>query len=155
VDAVNWMLKYPWVVETGQSITEKMDYFFSDTRPLYRFIALEVYSPEDEYKGFVVYSISQKGRKVVLRTLDFCFTQPSDQRYVTALALHYGREYLAEIIEIPAQSAVDIRPRLVAKLLLHKKERIYQCMPKDDNSPLAQAWEDIALKLVDGDMAFS
>jgi len=40
-------------------------------------------------------------------------------------------------------------------LLLHRKERIYQCMPKDDESPLAQAWEDIALKLVDGDMSFS
>ncbi len=155
VDAVNWMLKNPWVVETGQSITEDMDYFFSDTRPLYRFVALELFSSDDEYKGFVVYSISQKGSKMVLRTLDYCFTQPSDQRYVLALAIQYGRQYLADIIEIPAQAAADLRPSLIAKLLLHRKERIYQCMPKDDESPLAQAWEDIALKLVDGDMSFS
>ncbi len=155
IDAVNWMLKYPWIVETGQSITEEMDYFFSDARPLYRFIALEVFSREDEYKGFVVYSISQKGQKTILRTLDHCFTQPSDQRYMLALSIHFGFQYLADTIEIPSQAAADLRPGFFAKLLLHKKERIYQCMPKDEHSPLAQAWEEINLKLVDGDMAFS
>ncbi|MBL7161826.1 MAG: hypothetical protein ISS57_04410 [Anaerolineales bacterium] len=155
VDAVNWMLKYPWVVETGQSITEEMDYFFSDARPIYRLIALEVFSPEDEYKGFVVFSASQKGNKFMLKTLDYCFANPSDRRYVLALAVHFGREYLADTIEIPEEAAVNLRPRLLGKLLLHKKERIYQCMPKDEDSPLAQAWEDITLKLVDGDMAFS
>ncbi len=155
VDAVNWMLRHPWVVETGQSITEEMDYFFSDARPLYRFIALEVFSAEDEYRGFVVYSISQKGQNTILRTLDYCFTQPSDQRFVLALAIHCGHQYLADTIEIPAQAAAELRPRFLASLLLHKKVRIYQCMPKDDDSPLAQAWEEIALKLVDGDMAFS
>ena len=155
VDAVNWMLKYPWVIETGQSITEDMDYFFSDTRPLYRFVALELFSSDDEYKGYVVYSISQKGSKMVLRTLDYSFTQPSDQRYVLALAIQIGRQNLADIVEIPADAAAELRPSLIAKLLLHKKERIYQCMPKDDESPLAQAWEDITMKLVDGDMAFS
>jgi len=155
VDAVNWMLRYPWVVETGQSITEEMDYFFSDARAMYRFIALEVFSPDNEFKGFVVYSISQKGSKMVLRTLDYSFPNPSDQHYVLALAIHFGRQYLADIIEIPTEAAAELRPRLLAKLLLHKKERIYQCMPKDGESPLAQAWEEITLKLVDGDMAFS
>ena len=48
-----------------------------------------------------------------------------------------------------------LRPRWLRKLLLHSKARIYQCMPKADDSPLAQAWEDLVFKLVDGDMAFS
>ncbi|MBM3144315.1 MAG: GNAT family N-acetyltransferase [Chloroflexi bacterium] len=155
VDAVNWMLKYPWVVESGQSITEEMDYFFSDARPMYRTIAVEVFSPEDEYKGFVVFSASQKGKQFMLKTLDYRLSNPSDGRYVLALAIHYGRKFLADTIEIPAEAAADLRPRLLGKLLLHKKERIYQCMPKDDDSPLAQAWEVLTLKLVDGDMAFS
>ncbi len=155
VDAVNWMLQYPWVVESGHSITEEMDYFFSDARPMYRLIAVEVASPEDEYKGFVVFSITQKGHKFMLKTLDYHFANPSDRRYVLALAVHYGRDFLADTIEIPQEVAGDLRPRLIAKLLLHKKERIYQCKPRDDHSPLAQCWEDITLKLVDGDMAFS
>lgn len=92
---------------------------------------------------------------MVLRTLDYSFPNPSDQHYVLALAIHFGRQYLADIIEIPTEAAAELRPRLLAKLLLHKKERIYQCMPKDGESPLAQAWEEITLKLVDGDMAFS
>ncbi|MBU1660248.1 MAG: GNAT family N-acetyltransferase [Chloroflexi bacterium] len=155
VEAINWMLSHPWVVETGQSVTEKMDYYFSDARPLYRLIALEVYTPEDEYKGFVVFSVSQKGSGVALKTLDFRFTSPSDSCCVLALAIKYGRQYQAETIEIPAEVAAHLKDSLLGKLLLHEKKRIYQCMPKADDSPLAQAWQDITLHLYDGDMAFS
>jgi hypothetical protein len=154
IDAVNWMLTYPWVVESGQSVTEKMDYYFSDARPMYRLIAIEVYNPEDKYLGFVVYSISQKGEKVSLKTCDFRFAQPSYERIGLALALRYGREYSATTIELPAEIAAYL-PSNLKKALLQYKERIYQCMPKSDDSPLAQLWPEISLHLYDGDMAFS
>ncbi len=155
VEAVNWMLSHPWVVDTGHSVTEKMDYYFSDARPLYRLIALEVYTPEDEYRGFVVFSASQKGSGVMLKTLDFCFTNPSDYRCVLALAVKLGRQYGADIIELPAEVTAHLQDSLLGKLLLHEKKRIYQCMPKTEDSPLAQTWSDITLHLYDGDMAFS
>ena len=155
VEAVNWMLSHPWVVETGQSATEKMDYYFSDTRPLYRLMALEVYTPEDEYKGFVVFSVSQKGRGFALKTLDFRFTNPSDQRCVLALAIKFGRQYQAGTIEIPQEAASYLQDSILGKLLLDEKKRIYQCMPKSDDSPLAQSWQEMTLHLYDGDMAFS
>ncbi|MCJ7701875.1 MAG: GNAT family N-acetyltransferase, partial [Anaerolineales bacterium] len=75
--AVNWMLNYPWIVENGQSQTEDLDYYFSDARPLYRLVALEVTDPKDgTYLGFVVFSISQKASGIALKTLDFCFGDP-------------------------------------------------------------------------------
>ena len=149
------MLAYPWVVETGQSLTEQMNYYFSDSRPLYRLIAAEVYTGADEYKGFAVFSVSRKGSGVVLKTLDFRFSNPSDNRCVLALAVKFGRRYQADTIELPGEIAEYLRGSLPGKLLLHKKERIYQCMPKSANSPLAQSWPELTLHLYDGDMAFS
>jgi hypothetical protein len=142
------------VLNSGESVTEKMDYYFSDARPLYRQIAVEVYGPEEKYLGFVVFSVSQKGEKVALKTRDFRFAQPSYERAVLALALRYGREYGATTIEIPAEIAAHL-PKKLARILLQRKERIYQCMPKDADSPLAQLWAEMALHLWDGDMAFS
>jgi hypothetical protein len=154
IEAVNWMLKYPWVLENGQSVTEQMDYYFSDARPLYRQIAVEVYNPEDKYLGFAVFSASQKGEKAALKLLDFRFAQPSFQRAALALALRYGREYGANTIELPGE-ITSFLPKNLARSLLQRKERIYQCMPKSEDSPLAQHWNEITLHLYDGDMAFS
>ncbi|MFN2150746.1 MAG: GNAT family N-acetyltransferase [Anaerolineales bacterium] len=154
VEAVNWMLDYPWVVESGQSSTEQMDYYFSDARPLYRQIAVEVYTADDKYVGFVVFSVSGKGEKIALKTRDIRFSQPSYERAVLALALRYGREYQASTIELPAEIAAHLPPHL-ARQLLQRKERIYQCMPKTEDSPLAQLWSEITFHLWDGDMAFS
>lgn len=154
VEAVNWMLEYPWVVESGTSVTENMDYYFSDARKIYRQISVEVYDPEDMYLGFVVFSVSDKGTQTVLKTRDFRFSQPSYKRAVLGLALRYAREHNAATLEIPAEIAAHL-PNRLGKLLLQPKERIYQCMPKSEDSPLAQLWEEITLHLWDGDMAFS
>jgi len=154
VDAVNWMLKYPWVVESGHSATENMDYYFSDARPLYRQIAIEVYDSAEKYLGFVVFSVSQQGLQTVLKTRDFRFSQPSYERTVLALALRYGREYKAATIEFSAEIERHLKGNL-RKLLLQPKERIYQCRPKSDESLLAELWDEIDFHLWDGDMAFS
>lgn len=155
-DAVNWMLHYPWIVDAGQSVTAEMDYYFSDTRPMYRIFGVEITSPEGEYLGFVTFSISRKSAdSVFLKMLDYQFSRREDRRYALALALRYGRQHQADTIEIPQEMAQYMQPRWPRKILLHSKTRIYQCMPKANDSPLAQAWDDLAFKLVDGDMAFS
>ena len=104
--------------------------------------------------GFVVFSASQQGERTVLKTRDFRFEQPSYERAVLALALRYGREYNAGTFEIPAEIARFL-PGKLRKVLLQPKERVYQCMPKSDDSPLALLWQEISFHLWDGDMAFS
>ena len=102
----------------------------------------------------MVFSLSQKNDKVVIKTRDYRFSQPSFERAVLALALQYGREHNAVTIEFPAEIAAHLPERL-RRVLLQRKERIYQCMPKSEDSPLAQLWNEIDLHLWDGDMAFS
>ena len=154
VEAVNWMLAYPWVVETGQSVTEGMDYYFSDARPLYRQIAVEVYDRSNAYLGFAVFSVARKGAGIFLQTRDFRLTAPQHERVVLALALRYARQFDAGTLELPAEIAAHLPPKL-ARPLLQRKTRIYQAHPRDADSPLARLWPEITLHLYDGDMGFS
>jgi hypothetical protein len=156
VEAINWMLAYPWVVKTGTSPTETMDYYFSDTRPRHEFIAMELLDNKSgAYNGFVVFSLSQKGRDVVIKTLDYAIQDAQQFQQILALAVHLGREHNAAIIEIPKEAAQMLAGSWLGRLLLQKKQRIYQCHPNSNDSPLAGAWKDLTLHLYDGDMAFS
>jgi len=155
VEAVNWMLSYPWIVESGNSPTEGMDYYFSDARPLYRLVALTLRTPGTAAPGFVVFSISKKPGGMAVKTLDFRSQGEAQLDAILALALRYARQYQADTIEVPAEVAGKLQGSLLGRLLLVEKSRIYQCHPKAADSPLAQAWQQIELQLYDGDMAFS
>ncbi len=156
IEAVNWMLSYPWIVKTGNSSTEDMDYYFSDVRPLYRQVAVEVtYPPDGAYQGFIVFSVSQKGDTIAVKILDFRLRDTTQYPFILALAVHYGRLNNADTIEIPDEVALCLETSILGKMLLQTKLRIYQCRPKSENSPLARAWYNITRHLYDGDMAFS
>ncbi len=155
VIAVNWLLSYPWVVPIGQSMSENLDYFFSDSRSMFQLIALEVYSLQNVYKGYVIISVTEKGKTIALKILDFSFAEPDEYRYVLALTVKLGMQFKADTLEMPKEIAALIDSKLLRRLLLHEKQRIYQAMPKNDDSPLAEAWPDLVFHLYDGDMSFS
>ncbi|RME07343.1 MAG: GNAT family N-acetyltransferase [Anaerolineae bacterium] len=155
VEAVNWMLRYPWVLESGQSLTEDKDYYFSDTRPLFRQFAVEIESREGEGLGYAVFSVSQRGHGMHLRALDYHLPPSLVPELLPALALHYGEQYRADTLELPSEAVVILRRSLLGRLLLKRRERIYMAMPRDDDSPLARNWGRLTFRLVDGDMAFS
>jgi predicted N-acetyltransferase YhbS len=156
MEAVNWMLTYPWVVKTGTSPTEEMDYYFSDTRPRHEMIAFELSDSETGlYTGFIVFSISHKPTGIVLKTLDYFVNETIQHEQILALAVRLGRENNAVTIEVPGEIAHPFQNTNLGRILFIRKNRIYQCHPSSENSPLAQAWEDLRLHLYDGDMAFS
>lgn len=92
---------------------------------------------------------------MLLKTLDYRFANYSDTRYALALAIKFGKEYQADTIELPRELAAHMERSFLGKVLLQRKERVYQCMPKEEHSPLAHAWDEMSLSLCDGDMAFS
>ena len=155
-EIVNWMLKYPWVLEKGQSNTEKMDYFFTDVRDYYQNIALELSSgANQEYRGYVILSASTYRKRMALKILDTSFKDHADERYVLPLAIRFAREMNAEVIDLSTHQAEAIKIRFLSRVLLHRKKRIYQCYPASADSPLALAWNEIEFHYCDGDMAFS
>ncbi len=155
-EVVNWMLKYPWVAEPGESQTAEMDYYFSDVRDRFRQIALEIYSSDGEtYLGYAVFSMSRRDGETLLRTLDHHFFADIDKEVVLALALKLGRQFRADTIELPAHLAALLQGSLLGRLLLVTKQRHYQCHPRSAESSLGRHWQEIELDLCDGDMAFS
>jgi len=155
-EIVNWMLKYPWVMETGQSTTEKMDYFFTDVRDYYRNIALELSAGSNqEYLGYVILSASAQQKRMALKVLDTSFRNNIDERYVLPLVLRYARELNTGTIDLSTHQAEMIHNRFLSRILVHRKKRIYQCYPANSASPLALAWNKIEFQYCDGDMAFS
>jgi hypothetical protein len=155
-EAINWMLKYPWVVESGQSPTEKIGFYFTDVRRKFFNRAIEVYSREENnYKGFVIMSFSMIGEKFVLKILDMHFLNKIDVSSVLPLAIHYGRNLNADRIELPKDIGDSVKSGIIRKLLLNEKLRIYQCHPGNEHSPLGQWWQEIELNYCDGDMPFT
>ena len=154
-EVVNWMLAYPWVVQTGESPTEDMDYYFSDTRPRHEFIAFKLLDSDRKYCGFVVFQVSLKLNGTVLKTLDYAITDPRQYHQILALAVDLSRKNDAITIEIPLEVGRSLQKGLLGKIILQRKTRLYQCHPSSEDSPLARAWQDITLHLYDGDMAFS
>lgn len=153
---INWMLEYPWVLETGRSATEKMDYFFTDVRDFYRNIALELFdSSIREYRGYLILSASTYRKRMDLKVLDALFNDRMDERFVLPIAVHYARKVKADMIELSKHQAQAIQTGFLSRILLHHKQRIYQCYPASPDSPLAHAWNEIEFNYCDGDMAFS
>jgi hypothetical protein len=152
---VNWMLSHPWVVEPGQSPTEGMDYYFSDVRQHFRNLAVELYSVENHYLGYVVFQISTLRSRLELKTLDVYLEPSVDRNTLAALAVHYASKLRADRIDLPMEAVVDLQKLKTGRLLLEKRYRIYQCYPKKEDSPLALAWNELRFEYSDGDMAFS
>jgi hypothetical protein len=100
-------------------------------------------------------SYSIIGKAAVLKILDLYFVNDYDLQSVLPLALHYGRKFNVDRIELPENVAERVKSRVIRRLLLHKKQRVYQCHPKDDNSPLGENWQEIELNYCDGDMPFT
>jgi predicted N-acetyltransferase YhbS len=153
---INWMLKYPWVLESGQSESEHMEYSFSDTRPLFEFVAYEVYdSVDDIYKGYFVFSFSQIREKMIIRVLDYDFMDREDEKLVLPLVLEYGVNHKVDEIDIPLHLVDALVNTTVGRLTLQRKKRIYQCHPRSETSPLGKYWQDIELNFCDGDIPFT
>jgi GNAT superfamily N-acetyltransferase len=153
---VNWMLKYPWQVAPGKSRTEHLPYYFTDVRQLFRQIALEITSPDGkEYKGYIVFSVSDIRSDIVLKLMDIRLANREDEKYTLPLVLKYAQTFHADRIDLPKEQAESLAGSFLKSILLQKKFRVTQCHPKDDQSPLAKAWPRMQLNYCDGDMAFS
>ncbi len=156
IEAVNWMLNYPWVVSGGKRKSGLTRYYFSDVRDIFRYVAIEINSEQKAGPlGFLVLSISHKKEKTRVKILDFCFNNPADAEIAVYLALKHASAYLADRIEYPCSLANYFNQRAEFKKLIKKQSRLYMFYPQSNHSPLAACRETIALDFCDGDTPMS
>jgi hypothetical protein len=155
-ECVNWMLAYPWVLEEGQSISEHLEYYFTDTRKRFEMVAIELYSAKgDKYMGYLVYMLTQIGEKLQLRLLDYHFETQIDERYILAVALEQAHKENVDHIEIRSQHVHGLQSSLLGKLLLVQRERYCHYKPYAEDSPLGRNGHLMELDYCDGDMPFA
>jgi len=144
---VNWMLKQPWVRLPGESSSEHLDYYFTDTRPGFGYDAYEVYR-DAEYLGYLVVQRSILGGRRVLRVLDVAL---ADETLALPSVLRLAVQDDIEKVEMNAAYAQALQ----GMRIYQRHRRIYQVHPRSADSPLARAWRDLQLDFADGDMAFT
>ena len=157
-EVVNWMLRFPWVLEPGGSPSEHMDYYFSDVRPYFHYSAVEIYAAQntgETYQGYVIFLVSTIRDRMELKILDVSLKGREVWQVVLPLAIRMARKFKVDRIDLPVKASGDFQQTGLGRLLLQKRQRIYQSHPKSPESPLALAWKDIAFQYSDGDMSFS
>jgi hypothetical protein len=155
-EILNWMLNYRWTKERDKLEISDQNYYFSEARDIFKYIAVKVYSTDRmDYRGYLVFSFSAKDFYSVLKVLDFHFSNREDQKYVALLALKYARIHQAGHVELPESVVTYLKDSPILKFLAQGKKRIYLFHPKDSNSPLATFSADVELNYCDGDTPFT
>jgi predicted N-acetyltransferase YhbS len=148
---INWMLNDPWVVKPGESRTEYMDFYFSDIRDEFENVAIQV-SKQNESIGFITYQISEIQSIKMLKIED---VQLPEQNLAIGIILDICKELQIDKIVFNTKHINYNNFGLIKKLLFLNNQRIYQCFPANENSPLGKNWKKIQLDYPDGDMGFS
>jgi GNAT superfamily N-acetyltransferase len=148
---VNWMLSQPWVLPPGQSPTEDMEYYFADTRPSFEYLPYEVYS-HGAYKGFIVLQYSHNGKEKRLKVLDVDLPEIA---WIMPIALKVGADIGVDFYEMNADYASGLNEKLLGRLLIDVRKRIYQYYAASEDSPLIKYGEEISFDITDGDFSFT
>lgn len=148
---VNWMLSQPWVLPPGQSPTEEMEYYFADTRPGFEYLPYEVYS-HGEYEGFIVLQFSNNGKEKRLKVLD---VDLPENAWIMPIAFKIGADIRVDYYEMNTDYAMSLKEKLLGRLLIDVRKRIYQYFAASEDSPLIKYGEEISFDLTDGDFSFT
>lgn len=156
VEVVNWMLKHPWLVSKSEKKTDGANFYFSITREMFTYVAIEINSSDRARpKSFLVLSVSKKKKKTRVKILDFYLHNPEDRETAAYLALRYAKDVLADRIDFPASLENYFKQMTGFKKLLKKQSHLFMFYPASSHSPLAVNKGKIALNYCDGDTAFT
>ena len=156
IEAVNWMLQNPWVVSKNPGEKKTQNYYFSETRDIFKYMAIEIYRLEDRRPdGFMVLSVSHKKEKTRIKLLDFHLQNEKDPGIVGYPLLKYAKKFLADRIEYPDYLAAYFQSLPWTKKLIKRQTRQYLFHSCSNASPLAVSRGKILFDYCDGDTAFT
>jgi GNAT superfamily N-acetyltransferase len=156
IESINWMIRNPWIVSRQDARQDVEHYYFSRIRDLFKFIALEIFTPDGAVrKGYLILSISRHKNRTTLKVLDYYFYDSQDILIAVYYALKYGAEYRADRLEFPSDLETFLEEHVCAAHQVKRKKRLYLFYPRSTESPLAKLADKIALNYCDSDTAFT
>jgi GNAT superfamily N-acetyltransferase len=156
IEAINWMLKYRWLISAAHEKTDAEPYYFSLVSELFDYIALEVYAAENKmFKGFLILSVLVKKGRTWVKILDFAFKNPVDRALAAYLALIHAAKFSADRLEFPASLLGYFEHHPFLQPLIKKQERLYLFYPKRQGSVLDDCVGKIRFDYCDADTTFT
>lgn len=155
LEVINWMLAHPWVLPSGLSESEHLDYSFTDARPGFELSGWQVSAANGEQLGFICFQTSLIDGRRVVKVLDHQFPPSAPGDLLLELALQHARRVRADLIEGSSELAAPLGSGVPARLLVRRRQRVCQVHPRTADSPLARARHQLEQTYCDGDMAFT
>jgi len=152
---VNWMLEYPWVSESADRGEAGWGYLFTHRRRLFRMTAFEIFGGDNDYRGYLVLSLSATSRERTMKILDYRISSPGDVQSILPFALRRAGKYRADIVNIPGELISSRARRSLLFRFARTRRRPYLGDLRNPDSPLAKAAGEIRLQYCDGDTAFT
>ncbi len=147
---INWMLNYKLPKEKTAADSKDYKYFFSEIRDAFDFTIIKIYAGiNKEYVGFFVASFSVLENQVVLKILDFSFSQAMPS--LVGVLFYYIRKRMVSRIEFSYELLPYFRENLFFRMLIMFDERRYLYYPAGKDVSFLR---NIKLAYVDGDSAF-
>jgi GNAT superfamily N-acetyltransferase len=156
IEAINWMLKYRWIISAKHEKAKAESYYFSLVSDLFDYVALEIYSADKTlFKGFLILSVSVKKGRTWLKILDFAFKDPADGGLAAYFAIIYAKTFSADRLEFPASLLDFFKPNPLLQPLIKRQQRLYLFYPKTHGSAFEGCIGEIRFDYCDADTAFT
>jgi GNAT superfamily N-acetyltransferase len=156
IEAINWMLKYRWLVSAAHEKAEAEPYYFSLVSELFDYVALEIYSADKQtFRGFLVLSVLVKKGRTWVKVLDYAFNDPSDGGLAAYHALIYAQKFSADRLEFPAELLNYFEQNPLLQPLIKEQQRRYLFYPKRQGRVLEDCVGNIKFDYCDADTTFT
>lgn len=151
---VNWMLAHPWVTEASTPPDDGWrDYYFSRTRPLFRYTAYRFHTEAGGRAGFAVLGVTEERGHRAVRLLDHELRGPADAEALLGLVLQYARRWRADSLVLAESLGPALRGP-VWRVLSRRTSRPYFCNLAEPDGELAALLKRAQLDRCDADVAF-
>jgi GNAT superfamily N-acetyltransferase len=156
IEAINWMLKYRWLISEAYQKSEAEPYYFSLVSELFDYVALEIYSAgKREFRGFLILSVLVKKGRTWVKILDYAFNDPSDSDLAASHALIVAQKFSADRLDFPADLLNYFKQNPLLKPLIKEQQRRYLFYPRRQGSVLQDCVGRIKFDYCDADTTFT
>jgi len=156
VEATNWMLEYPWVLERATAPGSSSDppYYFSHLRDTFRHYAIEFDNLQGAFAGYLVFSIQADGANRVLKLTDFSARTNADMATAFWIATLFAARHRVDYFEAASAMNPFMTQVPLAGFLLRSGFRRYLCHAVKGGQ-LEKVLGELELQYGDGDCAFT
>jgi len=156
VEAVNWMLEHPWVLEseTAPGLASDPEYYFSDLRDSFRHYAIEFDDPRGRLVGYLAFSIQAERGGKTLKLTDFSVRSKKDLAIVFWIAALYIARHRVDHFEAASAIGPFMTHAPLASFLVRTGIRRYLCKSVKGGR-LEEVLGELELQYGDGDCAFT